>query len=98
MELEFEDSELEDVAFNKKYAGKLSPALVKTVRRCLNYLIQAPDRRAIYNYPGYRVEKLKGKLRGLYSLRLNKQFRLIIRFVSEGKAEIVRVMRIEDYH
>jgi proteic killer suppression protein len=98
MELEFEDSELEDLAFNERYAGKFSPALVKMVRRCLNYLIQAPDRRAIYSYPGYHTEKLKGKLQGLYSLRLNKQYRLIIKFVSEGKAEIIRVLRIEDYH
>ena len=98
MELEFDDSDLEDMIFNERYTGKVAQSLVKMVRRCINYLIQAPDRRAIYNFTGYQLEKLKGDMKGFHSLRLNDQYRLVIQFVAGSEGEIIRVIRIGDYH
>ena len=98
MELAFDDSQLERLAFDQTFTGKWSPATVRSYRRCLNYLMQAPDRRAIYNFPGFCLEKLKGKKKGLHSLRLNDQYRLILSFEEcEGK-EVIKVIAIEDYH
>ena len=98
MELEFVDSDLENMVFNAKYTGRWSPAIVKMVRRCVNYLIQSPDRRAIYDFPGYQLEKLKGKLKDYHSLRLNDQYRLRVQFLSGEEGEILRIICIEDYH
>lgn len=98
MELEFDDRDLEDMIFNERYSGEIAQSLVKMVRRCINYLIQAPDRRAIYNFPGYHLEKLKGDMKGFHSLRLNDQYRLIIQFVASTEGEIIRVISMGDYH
>ena len=44
--------------------------------------------------PGNRLEKLSGDLEGFHSIRINKQWRLVFRWVDDGAedAEIV------DYH
>lgn len=44
--------------------------------------------------PSNRLEKLKGDLRGLYSIRVNDQWRVIFRW-QEGEAWDVRIV---DYH
>ncbi len=44
--------------------------------------------------PGNRLEALRGDLRGLHSIRINDQWRVIFRWV-EGAAHDVRVL---DYH
>jgi len=44
--------------------------------------------------PGTRLEALRGDLRGLYSIRINDQWRVIFRW-TEGAAHDVRVL---DYH
>jgi len=44
--------------------------------------------------PSNRLEKLKGDLRGFYSIRINDQWRVILRWI-EGEP---REVRIVDYH
>jgi len=44
--------------------------------------------------PGNRLERLRGKRRSLYSVRINKQFRICFRW-EEGHAGEVE---ITDYH
>lgn len=44
--------------------------------------------------PGNRLEQLRGELRGLYSIRINEQWRIVFRWES-GNASGVRIV---DYH
>lgn len=44
--------------------------------------------------PGNRLEKLKGKLKDIYSIRINDQFRIIFKW-SQGAADEVEII---DYH
>lgn len=44
--------------------------------------------------PGNRLEALRGKWRGLHSIRVNEQWRIVFRWV-EGAAHDVRLL---DYH
>ena len=44
--------------------------------------------------PGNRLEALKGDLAGLYSIRVNQQWRIVFRWIEQGPAEV----RIMDYH
>ena len=46
------------------------------------------------NIPGNRFEALKGDLKGRYSIRINRQYRVTFRF-ERGHAQDVRC---EDYH
>ena len=44
--------------------------------------------------PGNRLEALKGRRRGQYSIRINDQFRLCFRWVEDGAYDV----EIVDYH
>jgi proteic killer suppression protein len=44
--------------------------------------------------PGNHLEALKGNLAGLYSIRVNNQWRIVFRWTEAGPAEV----RMMDYH
>jgi proteic killer suppression protein len=44
--------------------------------------------------PSNRLEKLKGKLKEFYSIRVNSQWRIIFKW-NNGNAELVEII---DYH
>lgn len=44
--------------------------------------------------PGNRLEVLRGRLRGLHSIRINDQWRLVFQWTAEGPARV----QITDYH
>lgn len=48
----------------------------------------------LHQPPGNRLEALRGDLRGLYSIRINEQWRIVFRW-SAGEAHEVRIV---DYH
>jgi len=54
------------------------------------------------NYGGLNFEKLKGDLKGYYSIRLNQQYRLLFRVENEEqediKIEIVEVTEISKHY
>jgi proteic killer suppression protein len=65
----------------------------KTASRKLDVLNAATELKDL-NTPGNHLEKLQGDLKGRYSIRINKQFRIVFKFAN-GKANDVQ---IEDYH
>ena len=97
MEIEFQDSELERLAFEASYV--IEPlALMKGYRKRINQIIQVPNRQALYAYKSLRLEKLIGRRKGKHSMRINNQYRLIIEFRQKNKHEKVVIINIEDYH
>ncbi len=63
-------------------------------RRKLDLIGAAADVGDLAVPPGNRLEKLKGRLAGFYSIRVNDQFRIIFKFQA-GQASHVRII---DYH
>lgn len=63
-------------------------------RRKLDLIGAAADIRDLAVPPGNRLEKLKGRLAGFYSIRVNDQFRIIFKFQA-GRASHVQIV---DYH
>lgn len=63
-------------------------------RRKLDLIAAAADIRDLAVPPGNRLEKLKGRLAGFYSIRVNDQFRIVFRFHA-GQASHVQLV---DYH
>lgn len=63
-------------------------------RRKLDLVGAAGDIRDLAVPPGNRLEKLKGRLAGFYSIRVNDQFRIIFKFQA-GQASQVQII---DYH
>ena len=69
-------------------------AWVEVARRKLYQLHAAGSIEFLRTPPGNQLEKLSGDRKGLYSIRINKQFRLCFRF-ENGNAFDVEIV---DYH
>jgi proteic killer suppression protein len=63
-------------------------------RRKLRMLNSSQDINDLMVPPSNRLEKLKGKLKEFYSIRVNSQWRIIFKW-NNGNAELVEII---DYH
>lgn len=79
-------------------AGRLAPEAVRGFFRVMAHIAEAVDERDLYALKGLRYEKLKGDRAGERSLRLNGQWRLIVRPVSEADGRVMLLIEIVDYH
>ncbi|MDD5772735.1 MAG: type II toxin-antitoxin system RelE/ParE family toxin [bacterium] len=73
---------------------KLPLDIQKIARRKLLYLNEAEDLRDLLSPPGNRLEGLRGNRLGQYSIRINDQWRICFKWVS-NKAKGVEIV---DYH
>lgn len=80
-------------AENTKKARRIPKELWPVARRKLNRLHLATQIVDLMS-PGNNVERLKGKLTGFYSIRINDQWRVVFKFEA-GAAYDVKVV---DYH
>jgi proteic killer suppression protein len=63
-------------------------------RRKLDLIGAAADVRDLAVPPGNRLEKLKGRLAGFYSIRVNDQFRIVFKFHAAQASHV----QLVDYH
>ncbi len=68
--------------------------VVTVALRKLDSVNAAQDLRDLRSPPGNRLEALRGKWRGFYSIRVNDQWRIIFRWVERGARDV----RLFDYH
>ena len=91
----FSDRSTEEFYFTGRAARKAGwRGVAPVARRKLDLLQYAADLRDLRSPPGNRLEVLQGDLKGLHSIRINDQWRVVFRWTSVG-AEAVR---ITDYH
>lgn len=75
-----------------------SEAIVRSYRRRVQQIIAASDERVFYALKSLHYEKLKGTRAGDRSIRLNRQWRLVLAIGSEEGKPYVQIKKIEDYH
>ena len=90
---EFNNREIERFYETGK-SKKIPSSLQKVALRKLDYLNAAHILEDLRVPPGNMLEALKGNLEGKYSIRINKQYRIVFLFES-GNAYGVEIM---DYH
>lgn len=82
----------------KIYKGKMSRKLPQqiqgTARRKLRMINNSVDVQDLKVPPGNRLERLKGDLKALYSIRINDQWRIVFKWRSSHAYEV----EITDYH
>ncbi|HRF12026.1 MAG: type II toxin-antitoxin system RelE/ParE family toxin [Lysobacteraceae bacterium] len=98
MEVRFEDPALRRLEEDPTYTHGLDAALVKVFRMRIQFIHAALDERAFYEMKSLHYEKLKGDRAGQRSMRLNKQWRLILRIAEDDQGKQVVVIEIADYH
>jgi len=86
----------EDLFFDRKSKGTRAfpPDLSRTARRKVLYLHDAAELKDLRVPPGNRLEALKGKWKGFYSIRINDQWRVVFKWLSNNAADV----RVVDYH
>lgn len=99
MEVEFEDENLRKLYTEPDFrVSHMGPDLVKCFRRKMAVVTAASDERDLIAMRSLRFEKLSGDRTGQCSIRLNDQWRLILRFRTEGKRRVAEIVEVIDYH
>ena len=98
MEVRFRAERLDRLETDPKFDGGFPQAVVRMFRKRLQFIRDTPDERVFYQMRSLRFEKLKGKRKHQYSMRLNDQWRLILEFDDQVPTKVVVVVAVEDYH
>lgn len=93
--LSFTTSDLKDFFESGKIPSKVGwQKLGKIAARKLDMLHYANQLNDLKSPPGNKLEILQGDLKGLYSIRINDQWRIVFEWTPQGPAKV----RIVDYH
>jgi toxin HigB-1 len=98
MRFAFANRKLEALYLEGKGVRKLPEGVYFAFLDAIAVIIAIQDERELYDRPGLRPERLSGKRSGDYSLRLNKQFRLIYNIETDSEGNLILLLNIEDYH
>lgn len=93
MIVSFGSKETESI-WNGTRVRKMPLEIQNTGRRKLRMLNNSQDLNDLKVPPSNRLEKLSGKLKAYYSIRINKQWRIIFKW-NQGNASEVEII---DYH
>lgn len=93
MIINFGNKETEKIYIMGK-SRKYPQTIIKTALRKLDYLNAAKNINDLKIPPANRLELLKGEYKNMYSIRINKQYRIIFSF-QDSNASNVEVI---DYH
>jgi proteic killer suppression protein len=93
MIISFGSKETESI-WNGVRVRKMPLDIQNTGRRKLRMLNNSQDLNDLRIPPSNRLEKLTGNLKAYYSIRINKQWRIIFKW-SQGNASEVKII---DYH
>ena len=89
----FQDNETEKI-WSGRFSNKLPNEIQAIARRKLRMLNNAQTINDMRIPPANRLEKLKGNLKGFYSIRINRQWRIIFEWLNQNAEQV----KIEDYH
>jgi proteic killer suppression protein len=94
----FKNDNLDKLEIDATFDGGWESGIVKAFRKRMQQIRAAGDERDFYNLKSLHFEKLSGKRKHQYSMRLNDQWRLIVELEGSGESKKVVVICIEDYH
>lgn len=98
MRFRFHTNRLERLYFNDKGTHRFPAPVVDAFFEVMAMIVAAPDERDLYALKSLHFEKLEGDRQHQHSLRLNRQFRLIVELDADDQGRFMRIVNIEDYH
>jgi len=88
------DWQILDYKFKKEISNL--PVQCKKKYAVFKYVSEFSGLNGLNKYPGFKLEMLKGKLKGTYSIRLNIAYRVLFRVNEENKTiEVVEISKHE---
>ena len=97
MEVHFGKKELERLATDLGFTAGYPPEVVKMFRRRIQFIDAAPNDLALRNQKSLHFAKMKGGRADQRSIRLNKQWRIILVLRTEQEQRVAKILGIEDY-
>lgn len=94
----FSDKQLEALYTHEQDAHKYQPGIVDAFFEVLTIIRAAKDEQDFYTVRSLRAEKLKGKRKGQWSVRLNRQWRLILVIKTDEQGDYAEMLELVDYH
>ena len=96
MIVSFADKTTQDIfdGTNSRLARKIPKALCSKAQRLLDQINAVTDVQSLRVPPSNRLEKLRGKLKDFWSLRINKQWHIVFRWEEADALDV----KIVDYH
>ncbi len=99
MDVRFADDRLRRLETDPTFrAREFGDDVVRSYRKKLQFIRAATNERDLYEMKSLHFEKLKGNRAHQRSVRLNKQWRLILELEADVGGKVVVVMSVEDYH
>ena len=100
MDVLFADDDLDRLEVDASFVIKNMPqGIAKAFRKRMQLIRAAPDERDFYTQRSLRFERLGGKRKHQYSMRLNDQYRLVLELLEMNRQrKVVKIIGIEDYH
>lgn len=98
MEVDFNDEQLDRLETDIDFDAGFGREVVKVFRKLMQVIRGAVDERDLYAMKGLRFEKLEGSRSHERSMRINRQWRLILELTGQAPNKRVLVKAIEDYH
>lgn len=98
MRFTFTSKKLEHLYTSEKGAKKYPINVVDAFFDVISLIDIITDDKKLLAFQGLHYEKLKGKLQDFHSLRLNKQFRLLVKLCEDQEGQFFEIHKIDDYH
>ena|SRR5688572_3834244 len=98
MQVKYKDQRLALIETDRAAETRLPISVINSYRKKVIVLRAAPDERTLRNWKSLHYEQLKGDLKGLKSIRLNDQWRLVFELDNTTTPPTLLVNSIEDYH
>ena len=98
MRFRFKKKKISELYSSEKGTHRYSDEVIVAFFEVMAVIAAAHDERDLYALKGLHFEKLSGNRKGEHSLRLNKQFRLIVTIERDKDGKFVWIIDIEDYH
>lgn len=88
--------ELYEIGYSPRL--RLQPNVINGFFKAMLRIESTPNLQRLANNRGLRLEKLRGDRANQYSVRLNDQYRLILKVEQDDDGEVVLIIEIVDYH
>ena len=98
MDFKFKNRKLEVLYTLERGAEAYPEAVIQAFFEIMVIIESIPDERSLYAIKGLHFERLKGKRKFEQSIRLNKQWRLIVSLEKDQEGKYLVIIDIEDYH
>ncbi|MGN1239254.1 MAG: type II toxin-antitoxin system RelE/ParE family toxin [Paludibacteraceae bacterium] len=73
---------------------RFQPDIIKRYQRCIDLMIVVPNADGLKQYRGLRFEALKGDKAGLYSIRVNNQYRIEFQLSALSEQTVMTICNI----